>query len=170
MKTRWNELRARHWNNRPAQERRVIAIASLFLLPVVYYFFLWQPSHQAVAKLRATLPVLQAQAVKLQDQAAEVDVLRHRPEPAALDAQSLKSSIADSASRHQLSAFIATLDTQEPNGVRITCDAVPFSKWITWLHDLQQEQHIRADAIAVSALPQAGMVKINATLTNGNTP
>jgi len=167
MKTRWIELRAKYWNNRPAQERRIILIVSLFVLPVVYYYLLWQPAHVAVAKLSVTLPSLQAQATKLQDQALEVDMLHHRPALVALDAVALKTSISESATRHHSSAFITSLEVQEPNSVRITCDAISFAMWVSWLRELEQEQHIRADAISISALPQAGMVKISATLSNG---
>lgn len=168
MKTRWQELRSKHWSNRSAQERRIITFASALLFPLIFYYLLWQPAHQAVAKLHRTLPALQAQAIKLQDQASEAEALRHRPELAALDAQALKSSILESASRHQLNAVISTLETQEPNAARITCDAVSFAVWVNWLHELEQEQHIRANAISVSALPQPGMVKVSATLSNGN--
>ncbi len=168
MKTRWQELRSKHWSSRPAQERRMIVWAAAVLLPVVYYFLLWQPAHRAVAKLHDTLPVLQAQAAKLTDEAAEVDALRHRPQLAALDAAALKTSVEESAQRHQLRAAINTLEMQEPNGVRVACDAIAFTAWLGWLRDLQQEQHIRADSISISALPQSGMVKISATLSNGN--
>jgi general secretion pathway protein M len=167
LKTRWQELRTKYWSNRPAQERRVIAIVSILFLPFVYYFLLWQPAHVAVSKLHSTLPVFQAQATKLQDQAAEIDNLRHRPVLVSLDTQALKSSISESATRHQLSAFITSLEVQEPNAVRITCEAISFAMWIKWLRELEQEQHIRADAISISALSQAGMVKISATLSNG---
>ncbi len=168
MKTRWKELRSKHWNSRSTQERRTLFIAFTLLLPIVYYFLLWQPAHRAVAKLHTTLPALQAQSLKLKDQAAEIDALRHRPQLAALDATALKSSIEESALRHQLHTSITSLDAQEPNGVRITCNAISFASWLGWLRDLQQEQHIRIGSISVSALPQAGMVKISATLTNGS--
>lgn len=168
MKTRWQELRAKHWAARPAPERRTIVIAATLLLPIVYYFLLWQPAHRAVAKLQGTLPALQAQAAKLHDQATEVDALRHRPQLAALDAAALKSSIEDSALRHQLRPALTALDAQEPNGVRITCDSISFAAWLVWLRGLQQEQHIRADSVSISPLPQAGMVKISATLTDGS--
>jgi type II secretory pathway component PulM len=39
--------------------------------------------------------------------------------------------------------------------------------WIKWLRELEQEQHVRADAISISVLPEVGMVKISATLSNG---
>jgi type II secretory pathway component PulM len=167
MITRWKELRTQYWNNRPARERRIIAIAGMVLLPIVYYYLLWQPAHIAAAKLHNNLPALQAQATKLQDQATEIEMLRHRPVIVALDAVALKSSIAESATRHQMSTYINGNEVQEPNAVRITCDAIPFAMWIKWLRELEQEQHIRAEAISISALPQTGMVKISASLSNG---
>lgn len=168
MKTRLQELRDKHWNPRSAQERRTILWSAIVLTPVLYYFMLWQPAHQALAKLHTTMPVLQAQSAKLTEQAAEVEALRHRPQLAALDAAALKTSVDESAQQHQLRAAINALETQEPNGVRVTCDAISFTAWMAWLRELQQEQHIRADSISISALPQTGMVKISATLSNGN--
>jgi general secretion pathway protein M len=168
MKTRWQELRDKHWSHRPAQERRTILLGAAVLLPLLYYFVLWQPAHQALAKLHVTVPILQAQAAKLTEQAAEVEALRHRPQLAALDAQALKTGIEESAQHHQLRAAITTLEIQEPNGVHIACDSISFAAWLNWLRDLQQEQHIRADAVSIAALPQSGMVKVSATLNNGN--
>ena len=167
MKTRWQELLSKHWKNRPTQEKRVIIIATSILLPVIFYFLLWQPAHSAVSKLQKSIPILQAQSVKLKDQVTEVDSLRHRPVLAALDPVALKTSIIDSASRHQLNGAITSLDALKSNGVHITCDAISFAALINWLHALEQEQHIRADSISISALPQSGMVKMSATLSNG---
>jgi type II secretory pathway component PulM len=101
------------------------------------------------------------------EQASEVDSLGHRPVLAVLDSTSLKSSILDSASRHQLSAAITSLDVLKSNGVHIACDMISFALLISWLHELEQEQHIRADSISITALPKSGMVKISATLSNG---
>lgn len=169
MKARLQQLRNQQWNNRPAQERRTILLGAVVLIPVIYYFMLWQPAHQALAKLHTAVPVLQAQSARLTEQAAEVEALRHRPQLAALDAMALKTSVDESAQRHQLRASITTLEIQEPNSVRIGCNAIPFAVWLNWLRDLQQEQHIRADSVSIAALPQSGMVKVSATLNNGNT-
>lgn len=168
MKTRLQQLRNQHWNNRPAQERRTILLGAIVLIPILYYFLLWQPAHQALAKLHTVVPVLQAQAARLTEQAAEVEALRHRPQLAALDAVALKTSVDESAQRHQLRAAITTLEIQEPGSVRIACDSISFAAWLNWLRDLQQEQHIRADSVSVAALPQSGMIKVSATLNNGS--
>jgi type II secretory pathway component PulM len=166
MSARWQAFNKRYWDGRGAGERNTIALAALLLLPALGYFLLWQPAHVAAAKLRAGVPALRAQAAQLRDQAAEVEMLRHRPQPAVLDAGSLKLAVEASAVRHQLRDAITTLDAQEPDAVRISLAAVAFEQWLRWLRDLQQEQHIRAESVGIAALPQPGMVKVSATLTN----
>lgn len=167
MKARMLALRQLHWNGRPVEERRALALAASVLLPLLVYFLLWQPAHDALAKLRAAVPAMRAQAVRLHSQAAEVEALRHQPKPALFDAAALKLAVEESAVRHQLRDAVSTLDAQEPNAVRITLASVPFAQWLGWLRDLEREQHIRVDAAGIVALPQSGMVKISATLTNG---
>jgi type II secretory pathway component PulM len=170
MKARWSEFKQRHWNGRPAAERRILAFFTLILAPVFAYLLLWQPAHRAVAQLQSGISAMRAQAVRMHDQAAEVEALRHQPRPALLDAAALKTAVEESATRYQLHDAVSTLDTQEPNAVRITLASVSFAQWLGWLRDLERGQHIRADSVAIAALPQAGMVKISATLTNGETP
>lgn len=167
MSARWKEFRKRYWDGRAARERQAIVLAALVLSPLLAYFLLWQPAHTAGAKLRASVPAMRAQAAHLHEQATEVEMLRHRPAPAVLDAVALKTAIEESAVRHQLREAITSLDAQEPNAVRITLAAVSFEQWLRWLRDLQQEQHIRAASAGIAALPQTGMVKISATLSNG---
>jgi general secretion pathway protein M len=167
MKTRWQEFLAKYWHSRAFRERQLIAIVATVLLPIVFYFLLWQPAHQAVAKLSLSLPALQAQSRILQENAAEVDALRHRPQLAALDPQAFKLNIEQSALKHQLTISISPMGAQDLNGIRIAGDAISFASWLSWLRELQQEQHIRAESVSITALPQPGMVKMSATLTNG---
>lgn len=169
MRARWLELRKRYWDSRPARERRILALSALVLGPLAAYWLLWQPAHTASIKLRASVPALRAQAEQMRTQAAEADMLRHRPRPATLDTGALKLAVEASASRHQLRDALSTLDAVEPRSVRVTLASVSFEQWLGWLRDLQREQHIRADSLIITALPQTGMVKVSATLTNGET-
>lgn len=169
MKARWLAFKKRHWDGRAARERRAIALGALILSPLLAYFLLWQPAHVANTKLRANVPAMRAQAAHLRTQAAEAETLRHHPHLAVLDANMLKTAIEESAERHQMRNAITNLDAQQPNAVRITLATVPFEQWLNWLRSLQQEQHIRAESVGIAALPQPGMVKISATLTNGGT-
>jgi len=168
MKASWLTFKKRYWGDRSPQERTVIKLAAWALAPVLVYFILWQPARTAVQKLRVSIPVMYMENERLGNQAADVEMLQHRPKPALLDAVAMKSAVEDSASRHSLRDAISTLDLQEPNAVRISFASVSFEQWTGWLRVLQQEQHIRADSVSVAMLPQAGMVKISATFVNGS--
>ena len=167
MKANWLTFKKRYWNSRSSQERRILRFMAWGSLPVLIYLLLWQPSHNAVQKLHASVPAMHREAERLRIQANEVEMLRHRPKHALLDAVALKSTVEDSALRHNLRESISTLDLQQPNAVRISFASVSFEQWLPWLRALQQEQHIRADSVSVAMLPQTGMVKISATLING---
>lgn len=167
MKTLWQSWLARYWPVRTVQERRAILAAAVVVVPALFYLLLWHPAHVAVEKLQRSVPKLHAQAARLQEQAVEAEALRHRSQPALLDAGNLKTTIEESAQRQLLRDSISSLTVQDGNTVRITLDSVSFAQWLKWLHELQREQHIRADSVSVAALPQPGMVSVNATLTNG---
>jgi len=175
MKTRWQAFSKRHWGGRAARERRTITLGALALSPVIAYFLLWQPAHVANAKLRVSVPAMRVQAAHLRTQATEAEALRRLPRPAVLDINALKTAIEESAVRHQMRNALSSLDAQQPiaqqpDAVRITLAAVSFEQWLNWLRSLQQEQHIRAQSVGIVALPQTGMVKINATLIDGEAP
>lgn len=170
MKAHLKTLRLQYWDSRPMNERRAIGIGALFALPLLAYFLLWQPAHDAVGKLRENLPKLRMQVEQMRRAAGQVEALRHRPQLAVMDALAVKTAIEESATRHQLRDALTTIAAQEPNGARITLTAVSFEKWLSWLRELQTSQHIRVDSVAITQLVEPGMVTVHATLTNGNTP
>jgi len=162
-------LRTQHWDARPLRERRTILIGASCALPLLIYFLLWQPAHQAVGKLQQILPQLRIQTEQMRHAGTQVGEIRHRPQLAVMDALAVKTAIEESAGKHQILDALTTLIPQEPNGVRLTVTSVSFEKWLIWLRELQTTQHIRVDSIAVTPLSEPGMVAIRATLTNGNT-
>lgn len=166
MKARLQILRQQHWDKRLLHERRAILFGAAIVLPLLTYFLLWQPSHDAVGKLRKTLPQLRMQTEQMHLASAQIEALRHRPQLAVMDALAVKRAIESSATTHGTS--LTTIDAQEPNGVRITLAAISFEKLLIWLRELQTSQHIRVDSISVTKLSDPGMVAVRATLTNGN--
>ncbi len=114
----------KHWLSRTSSERQILTFASAILLPLLTYLLLWQPAHTAVEKLHLNLPVMRAQALQLQAQAAEVARLRHLPKPAVLDTRSLKSAVEATATRYKIRDAISVLDAQEPNAVQISLAAI----------------------------------------------
>ena len=167
LKTNWQEFRKKAWDKRPPQERRILAVGAVALAPVVFYYLLWQPAHVAVAKREKTLPLMRLQAELLKRQAVEVETLRQRAQPALLNPNAMKAAIETSAESFQLRGSIESLESAEPNGVRISFSSVSYAKWLDWMRGLQHDQHIRVDTLSVVALPSEGMVKISATLVNG---
>jgi type II secretory pathway component PulM len=170
MKSGWLTFRKRHWDSRTPRERRILLALAWIVAPIAAYWLLWQPAYTATAKLQNTVPVMRAQAEQLRAQAEEVAALRHRPQPAVLDVSALKGAVEASAARHHIREAISTIEVQAPHAVHITLAAVPFEQWIRWLRDLQQEQHIRVQSASIDALPQSGMVRINAALTDSAGP
>jgi general secretion pathway protein M len=168
MKAYLNALHLQHWQARPKNERRTILIGAALVLPLLVYLLLWQPAHNAVAHLRESLPKLRVQVQQMNQASAQIATLRHHPQLVVMNALAVKSAIEESATRHQLA--LTTVTAQEPNGVRITIAAISFEKWLIWLRELQQLQHIRIDSAAITLLTEPGMVAIHATLTNGNNP
>jgi general secretion pathway protein M len=169
MKARLQKLREQHWENRAPNERKLIAIGALITLPLLSFFLLWQPAHESVAKLHTRLPQLRIQNEQMHQASVTIEDLRHRPQLATMDSLAVKTAIEESAIRHQLRAAVTTLDLHEPNGVRITLTSVSFAKWLIWLRELQQTQHIRIESVAITPLAEPGLVAVRATLTNGNT-
>ena len=168
MKAYLKKLHLQHWQTRLQSERRAILIGAALVLPLLVYFVLWQPAHDAVAHLHESLPKLRVQVLQMNKASAQIATLRHHPQLVVMNATAVKSAIEESASRHQL--VLTTVMAQEPNGVRLTIAAISFDKWLIWLRELQQLQHLRVDSAAITQLAEPGMVAIHATLTNGNNP
>ena len=161
MKALGLAVRKRFWDGRAVGERRLIVLVASILLPLLGFFLLWQPAHNAVARLRVRVPAMRMQAALLRDQTAEVARLNHYPHPALLDGKALKSVIETTAEQHHIREAITALDAQGSGAVRVTLDSVPFDQWLLWLRDLQQEQHVRVDSVGIAALAQSGMVRVN---------
>ncbi len=170
MNSPLKSIRQQHWDARPLHERRVIMIGASVVLPLLVYFLLWQPAHDALGKLRKTVPQLRMQVEQMHNAAGQIEELRHRPQLAVMDALSVKTAIEESATRHQLGYALTTVAVQEPSGARITMTAVAFDKWLSWLRDLQTSQHIRVNSVSITRLSEPGMVSIHATFINGNIP
>ncbi len=168
MKRRWQAFRKAAWDSRQPRERQAIGAAALVALPLLAYLLLWQPAHSALTRLSTALPVMRTQAAQMKQQAEEAEVLRQQSQPAVLDAIALKASVEKSAAQYQLRDALDRLDALEPDSVRAGFSSVSYARWLRWVRALEREQHIRIDSVDITALPSAGMVKINATLTNGS--
>ncbi|MDD4928336.1 MAG: type II secretion system protein GspM [Gallionella sp.] len=169
MKLRLKKLRQQNWDTRTLTERKIIIAGALLVLPLAAYLLLWRPAHQAVSQLHKSLPQLRIQTGQMRIAAGQIEEIRHRPQLAVMDAEAVKAAIEVSAAKYQLQDTLTTLIAQEPAGVRLSISAISFEKWLIWLRELENSQHIRVDSIAITRLAQPGLVAVRATLTNGST-
>lgn len=158
------ELKAAHWDTLSAAEQRTITRGTWVLLPLLAWGLLWQPAHQALPKLQQALPHLRAQAEQMQSLASQAQTLRQQPQLAVLDGEALKVAVEKSAAQANLPLLVVP---GEQDSVRISSDSLSFSHWLQWLHTLENTQHIRVTSAMLVASPEPGMVKVQATLSNG---
>lgn len=164
MKNRIAQLKALHWDTLSATEQKTILRGSWILLPLLMYGLLWQPVHQALPKLQAALPHLRAQADQMKSLAGLAQSLRQQAQLAVLDSDALKIAVEKSAKEANLPLLIVP---GEQNSVRISAESISFASWLQWQRALESTQHIRVSSAMLVASPEAGMVKVQATLANG---
>ena len=150
------------WESRSPRDRVLIAILAAAVAALLY-LWLVQSAQRARTQLGASLPVLRAQAVRLDQDATEVERVRAMPVPPAAqtDLRALVQSRAESAG---LSRALVRIDAPDANQVQLVFGAVAFSEWLPWVASLQAER-VRMDTARIEALSTPGMVGITATFT-----
>jgi general secretion pathway protein M len=164
MKKLIAQLKARHWDTLSATEQKTVMRGAWLLVPLLMYGLLWQPVHEALPRLQAALPQLRAQADQMQSLAGQAQTLRQQAQLAVLDSDALKIAVERSAQTASLPLLVVP---GELNSVRVSADNLAFAQWLQWLRTLEQTQHIRVASAMLVASPEPGMVKVQATLTNG---
>jgi general secretion pathway protein M len=164
MKKMILQLKTLHWDTLSATEQKTILRGAWVLLPLLMYGLLWQPAHQALPKLQTALPHLRAQADQMQALAGQAQSLRQQAQLAVLDSDALKTAVEKSAKEINLPVVVVP---GEQNSVRISAESIAFARWLQWQRTLETTQHIRVSSAMLVAASESGMVKVQATLTNG---
>lgn len=149
------------WQRLSAREQTIVGGGTGLLVIILLVFYVWQPLEKERTRLRASLPGIRAEAQQMRVDALAVPKLKSTAKPAAL-AGGLKEIVEQAASTHGLQVSQAN---PEGNGkLSMSLAAVPFDAWVKWLATLQAQQ-VRLDTCRVEALPQSGMVKVQAVLS-----
>ncbi len=158
------KLRTDHWDRLSAAEQKTMTRGAWVLLPLLMYGVLWQPAHEALPKLQAALPQLRAQADQMHSLAGQAQSLRQQAQLAVLDGDALRTAVERSAQAAELALLVTP---GEQSSVRITAESIAFAQWLHWQRTLESTQHIRVSSAMLVASAEPGMVKVQATLTNG---
>lgn len=148
------------WESRSPRDRVLIAILAA-VVAAVLYLYLVQSAQRARTQLDASLSVLRAQAIRLDQDATELERVRAMPVPAAAQTD-LRTLIQARAEAAGLARALVRIDAADANQVQVVFGAVAFSDWLAWVAGLQAER-IRMDTGRIEALSTAGMVGVTAT-------
>jgi general secretion pathway protein M len=164
MKKLIARLKTEHWDTLSATEQKTVQRGAWVLLPLLAWGLLWQPAHEALPKLQQTLPHMRAQADQMQALAGQAQTLRQQAQLAVLDSEALRSAVEKAAKEDNLPLLVTP---GEQNSVRISAESLSFAQWLQWQRMLENTQHIRVSAAMLAATAEPGMVRVQATLTNG---
>jgi general secretion pathway protein M len=150
------------WKARTPIER--IAIIGLsVVVAVLLYFWLVQSATHARAQLKISVPQLKAQAVRVEQQAAEYERLRNKPATTAsqTDLRELVQAQVDAAG---LSRSLIRIDAKDANQIQVVFGDVAFPNWLNWVENLVA-QRVRLDSSRIEASTTPGLVNVTATVT-----
>lgn len=149
------------WRERSQRERVMVAGTVFFVLASMLFFLVWQPINQERLRLQKRVPEQRAVLQEMLAQAQEAGRLQSLPPPSSLEA-ALKETGAESGVPDLKGAY----SSDGPGRMRLTINAIEFNRWLAWMGKLQKERAVRLESAQVEALPESGMVKVNALLAS----
>jgi type II secretory pathway component PulM len=151
------------WQAMPERDRKVYCLLAIFLVLVLLYAFVWQPSVQARANLRHELLEKKSQLAQMQLQAKQIQTLKSAVRLSQSSPSGLKTALEASAKLHHMDAQISKIDALADGGLHLSLRSVSFDQWVSWAYALQSEHQIRIASAHIKALP-AGMVHVEVDL------
>jgi type II secretory pathway component PulM len=147
------------WSVRSPQEQRVIAVAGGVLAVLLVVALVWLPLERSRTRMLAEVPALRASIAALERQALEVKRLRAMPPGSRTSATPLNAIAATSP---LAGAQLAALDDKR---LRVTGTDVGYVALLDWLVSVQATHGLRVEAARLDALPAAGRVRAELTLS-----
>lgn len=152
------------WQQCSPRERWMTGCGLAMVLAALMYFYAWQPLGRERHRLRASLPQLRANAERMHLSAAEAARLKALPSSASLPQGGIRDAVEQSAAAYKLRDSISQISAEGGGRLGITMAAVSFDSWARWLGQMQAQYRIRLESCRVEALPQPGMVRVQAVL------
>ena len=150
-----------------AREQTVILVGAVVVVIALLYSFVWVPidkSHARAAssvntweRSLAELRPLRSLAVTGGTNANSVAVSSSQQAPIIIVDQTLRS--------RGLEQYRRRSQPTTANGIRVEFENVAFDELVLWLGDLSDQHAMHVQAGSLSAISQAGPVRINASLT-----
>ena len=164
MANEWLDRIRGYLTGRSARERMSLLAGGLTLLVLLGYGLLYEPQNEARSKLAKRLPAERAELRLMRVQAEEIQRLRTRMGDSGKGGleQRVKSSAAAFGVGESFAQFVTVANDQ----LQLSTQPLPTDTWINWLADLER-QGVRVVRCRITASEQAGLAKLELTLTGG---
>jgi general secretion pathway protein M len=164
MANEWIDRARGYLEERSPRERMILLAGGLILLVLLGYGLLYKPLDEARAGLAKRLPSERAELRLMRVQAAEIQRLRTRMGESGKGGleQRVKSSAAALGLGESFTQFVTLANDQ----IQLSTQPLPTNTWIDWLSDLEQ-QGVTVVRCHITASEQAGLAKLDLTLTGG---
>jgi len=149
------------WASRQPRERGVLLTGAVLVALAVLYAGLWDPALTARSRLAATLPKMRAQLEGMRLQKREIEQLRKALGPASPSAD-LRALLRAAVERSPFPRAVDRIEWRSGEHVVLAAAAVGFDQWVDWTRALQRELGVRVDSCEITALPEPGMVRLEA--------
>lgn len=147
------------WRDRRAGERWLIAIPVIALIVIGLEVGVVEPLQAATARIRASLPLLEAQRERIR---AETQEFRSRPAQ-PLQRALERAHVEAALERHGLKGIAATIEAVAGGRLRVALPSAPFFAVWPVLQTLQTEQGARVVTLRIDRL-DASNARIEAVL------
>ncbi len=149
---------------RTPRERRILAIAGVFLILVLLYGALIHPFYAGLARLRQTAAEPHALLHWMRGTAREIQSLRGSAAVTPASGGSLLSVVNQAARREHLEGAVRRLEPDNTGGVRVWLKQASFDQVVRWLGVLQRNAGLRIESIDLEATGEPGKVDGHAVL------
>lgn len=143
-----------------ARESKLLLFGAAFLALALLYALLWEPGMKSRERLSAALPKLRAQVEDMKRQKKEVEALR-KALGAAPQGADLRALLRASAERSAIRGAVERIEWRGEQ-VLVVAASVDFDPWLDWVRGLQRELGVRVVGAEIKALPQPGLVRVEA--------
>ncbi len=164
MANEWLDRIRGYLTGRSARERMSLLAGGLTLLVLLGYGLLYEPQNEARSKLAKRLPAERAELRLMRVQAAEIQRLRTRMGDSGNGG--LEQRVKSSAAAFGLGESFAQFVTLANDQLQLSTQPLPTDTWIDWLADLERKG-VRVVRCRITASEQAGLAKLEMTLTGG---
>ncbi len=154
------------WGMRSGKERMLLYAAGAVVFAALLYLLLLEPVLAARKQLSAALPGLRAQVEDMRLQQKEIAALRKKV-AATSQHRDLKVLLQASIARSSFVNAVDPIESISSDAALLRAGPLIFDDWIVWIQSLQREFGVRLDACRIAATDQPGMVRLEATFTQG---